>query len=281
MIQYNLHQHSYFSDGAEPPEAYVQKAIELEMAAVGFTEHSPLPFPTKFSLKEERASAYVKETDRLKEKYINEIAVYRGLEMDFIPGFSESFAYWRQQLKLDYAIGSVHLVKPENSEDLWFIDGPKKEVYDEGLQKLFNNDIKTAVKTYFRQVNQMIESQKFEIVGHMDKIKMHNQNRYFTENDKWYQDLVLETLSLIKEKDLIIEVNTRGLYKKRSESLFPDGFALQQVSKLNIPVVISTDAHHPDELNLFFEWAVLRLKEFKIYEVQYLNSKNWISIPLE
>ncbi|MBN2637562.1 MAG: histidinol-phosphatase HisJ [Bacteroidales bacterium] len=280
MIRYNLHQHSYFSDGAEAPEAYIQKAIELEMAAVGFTEHSPLPFPTHFSLKEEKADEYVSEMDRLKEKFKHQITIYRGLEIDFIPGFSENFTHWRKKLKLDYAIGSIHLIKPENNDELWFIDGPKKEIYDDGLQKLFGGNIKKAVKTYFRQVNQMIESQKFEIVGHMDKIRMHNQNRYFTEEDNWYQDLIMETLHLIKEKDLIVEVNTRGMYKKRADTLFPDGFTLQQVSKLNIPVIISSDAHHPEELDLLLEFTVLRLKEFDIHEVQYFENKNWISIPL-
>jgi histidinol-phosphatase (PHP family) len=68
MTRYNLHQHSYFSDGAVEPEAYVQKAIALNFSAVGFTEHSPLPFPTPFSLKQDRAKEYVSETERLKKK---------------------------------------------------------------------------------------------------------------------------------------------------------------------------------------------------------------------
>ncbi|MBN2616058.1 MAG: histidinol-phosphatase [Bacteroidales bacterium] len=280
MIRYNLHQHSYFSDGAEAPETYVQKAIELELAAVGFTEHSPLPFETSFSLKEERADEYISETDRLKEEYKNQIAVYRGLEIDFIPGLSENFDHWYNRLKLDYAIGSVHLVKPDRSEELWFIDGPKKEIYDEGLQNLFGNDIQKAVKTYFRQVNQMVESQEFDIVGHVDKIKMHNQNRYFTEEEKWYRDLILETLHLVKEKDLIVEVNTRGMYKKRAETLFPDGFALQQIATLNIPVLISSDAHLPEELDLLFEYTLGKLKENNIHEVYYFENKNWVALPL-
>lgn len=280
MIRYNLHQHSYFSDGAEAPEAYVQKAIELELAAVGFTEHSPLPFPTPFSLKEERVDEYVSETDRLQKKYKNQLAVYRGLEFDFIPGISENFAHWSQRLKLDYAIGSVHLVKPDDSDELWFIDGPKKEIYDEGLRNLFSGDIQKAVTTYYRQVNQMIESQEFDIVGHVDKIKMHNQNRYFSEDEKWYQNLVRETLHLIREKNLIVEVNTRGMYKKRAETLFPDGFALQQISELKIPVLISSDAHLPEELDLLCEYAALKLKENNIGEVQYFENKNWVALPL-
>lgn len=280
MIRYNLHQHSYFSDGALEPEAYVQKAIELNFTAVGFTEHSPLPFATPFSLTEERLDDYIAETNRLQENYKEQISVFRALEMDFIPELSEDFGYWRNRLNLDYAIGSVHLVKPENSEELWFIDGPKRETYDEGLDQFFGGDIRKAVRTYYRQLNQMIESQSFEIAGHVDKIKMHNQNRYFTEDDNWYRDLLLETLGLIKEKDLIVEVNTRGMYKKRSEALFPDTLGLQYISENDIPVIISSDAHHPDELNLLFDFTINRLKAFNIRSVQYLKNKNWTTIPL-
>ena len=280
MIRYNLHQHSYFSDGSSEPETYVQNALKLGFKAMGFSEHSPLPFPTKFSLKENRVEDYVQETERLKKKYGDRIELYRALEMDFIPGFSENFDFWRKKAKLDYAIGSVHMVQPVNDSELWFIDGPDSSIYDDGLQKFFGMDIKKAVKNYFYQVNQMIDNQKFEIVGHVDKIKMHNQNRYFTEDESWYRSLVEETVHLIREKDLIVEVNTRGLYKKRSDRLFPDDFALQRIKEMNIPVLISSDAHKPEELDLLFETAEKRLLEIGFGEVVYFDKGNWKNISL-
>ena len=280
MPNYNLHQHSTFSDGKSEPEAYVKKALELGFRAMGFAEHSPLPFPTSFSLKEENADAYVQETTRLKELYHEKLALYRALEFDFIPGLSDDFSFWRKKLQLDYAIGSVHLVKPEQDDGLWFIDGPLREKYDDGLKRYFNNDIKKAVRTYYFQVNQMIETQPFEIVGHLDKIKMHNANRYFGEEEKWYRQLVNETLALIKEKDLVVEVNTRGLYKKRSNRLFPDDETLKQVKNRGIPVLISTDAHHPDELHAFMDFAVHRLVEIGIKSVVFFRSGTWENVSL-
>jgi len=280
MIQYNLHQHSIFSDGAAEPEVYVQNAINLGFEAMGFSEHSPLPFPTKFSLKEDRVEDYVLETERLKEKYAGQINLYRALEMDFIPRFSENFAFWRKKVKLDYAIGSVHMVQPEDGSELWFIDGPDRTIYDKGLQQFFGGDIKKAVKAYFNQVNRMIESQPFDIVGHMDKIKMHNQNRYFTGEESWYRNLIDETLHLICEKDLIVEVNTRGLYKKRSDRLFPDDYTLQQVHDLDIPVLISSDAHQPEELNLLFETAEKRLLEMGFDAVVCFEKGCWKYVSL-
>jgi histidinol-phosphatase (PHP family) len=58
-IKYNLHQHTIFSDGKETPQKFVERAIELDFSKIGFSEHSPLPFPNPFSLKEENVDAYV------------------------------------------------------------------------------------------------------------------------------------------------------------------------------------------------------------------------------
>ncbi len=281
MPNYNLHQHSTFSDGKSEPEAYVKKALELGFRAMGFAEHSPLPFPTSFSLKQENAEAYVRETARLKELYHSQIVLYRALEFDFIPGISDDFSFWRDKLHLDYAIGSVHLVRPENRDGLWFIDGPKREKYDDGLRKYFGNDIKKAVKTYYLQINKMIESQQFEIVGHLDKIKMHNAGRYFKEDEKWYRRLVSETLELVKAKGLVVEVNTRGLYKNRSDRLFPDDGTLKQICKMKIPVLISTDAHQPDELNSYMDYAQNRLIETGIKSVAFFcGNGKWEDVAL-
>lgn len=267
MIKHNLHMHTRFSDGGSEPIDYVKQAIELGFTDIGFTEHSPLPFDNPFSLKESDIDDYIKITEQLKEQYSGKINIFRALEMDYIPGISTDFENWRNKCKADYLIGSVHLVKPENSEELWFTDGPKYETYDEGLNKLFECNIKKGVKAYYHQMNEMIETQEFEIVGHVDKIKMHNRNRYFKEDEKWYQDLVDECLDLIAEKGLIVEINTRGIYKKRYQGLFPDGIALKKVKNRNIPIIISSDAHLPHEINLEFESTFKKLKEYGLTEL--------------
>lgn len=281
MPKYNLHQHSVFSDGKEEPYKYVERAIELNFSAIGFTEHSPLPFNTPFSLKEENIQNYIDEIDSLKDKFSDKLEIYRALEMDFVPVFSEDFDYWRKECKTDYLIGSVHLVSSSKENPLWFTDGPDPDIYDQGLHEFFGGDIKKAVKTFYTQTNQMIETQEFDIIGHFDKIKMHNANRFFTDEDVWYRKLIDETVELIKEKDLIVEINTRGLYKKRSDKLFPDDYALKLVKEKNIPIIVSSDAHKPDEINNLFPQTVDYLKKMGFKEMMEFSNCNWRSIELK
>jgi len=271
----NHHTHSLYSDGSSQPEEYISAAIEKGFNLLGFTEHSPLPFENTFSFKKENKDEYLVLMNNLKQKYSDQIAVFSGMEMDYIPGMSENFSKVKAEYKLDYLIGSVHLVRPADKDELWFTDGPNYKTYDKGLKELFACDIKKAVSTYFYQLNEMIENQHFDIIGHFDKIKMHNRDRFFKEDESWYITLVNETLSLIQDRDIIVEVNTRGIYKKRSETTYPGLDILKKIKAMRIPVMVNSDAHKPHELDGEFEYGFSLLKEAGIGEVVYFKGNGW------
>ena len=260
MQTFTLHTHSIYSDGKSTPVEMIEEAIKQKLTMIGFSEHSPLPFENNFSLK--AAWDYVEDVKEHAVTFADEIKIKCGLEADYIPAVTQPFAETRKYYGLDYVIGGVHLVgKSANPDEIWFIDGPKYEVYDEGLQKFFDCDIRRAVKAFYQQTNEMIENEQFDIIAHFDKIKMHNRNRYFTEDEKWYRDLAFETLGLIAEKGLIMEINTRGIYKKRCPDLYPSPWLIKEARKKNIPVMISSDAHHCSELTLEFATAANALLE--------------------
>jgi histidinol-phosphatase (PHP family) len=271
----NHHTHSLYSDGSSQPEEYILAAIEKGFNLLGFTEHSPLPFENTFSFKKENRDEYVELMKTLKQKYSSQIAMYSGMEMDYIPCMSDSFGKVRSEYKLDYLIGSVHLVKPDNTDELWFTDGPDYKTYDKGLNELFGADIRKAVTRYYQQLNEMIETQQIEIIGHFDKIKMHNRDRFFKEEEDWYRALVTETLELIQDRDIIVEVNTRGIYKQRSETTYPGLDILKQIKAMRIPVMVNSDAHKPHELDGEFGFAFSLLKEAGIDEVVYFKGNGW------
>lgn len=261
MQKFNLHTHSIYSDGKSTPREHVEEAIRQGLVKLGFSEHGPLPFDNNFSVKAERMPEYLAEIAQLKEELDgrdgrDRLEILVGLEADYIPGVSECFAVTKEKYHLDYLIGGVHLVgHSANPEELWFIDGPKWEIYDEGLMKFFNGDIRKAVRCFFDQTNQMIEHEAFDIIAHFDKIKMHNRDRYFHEDEDWYCKLALETLDLIHQKGLVMEINTRGIYKKRYNGFYPSPWLMKEAHKMGVPMIISSDAHHYSELTLEFDSA--------------------------
>jgi histidinol-phosphatase (PHP family) len=274
-MNFNLHTPTLFCDGKADPEAYVKKALELGFHTLGFSGHAPVPFENNFSIKEEEFDNYISTINSLKEKHKGQINIFLALEIDFIPGITKSFSEFKKQGNLDYTIGGVHLVRNKDKQGLWFIDGPKYETYDEGLQKLFNGNIRKGVEAYYEQVREMTITQKPDIIAHFDKIKMHNKNRYFSEEESWYKDLVWKSLKTILDAGSIVEVNTRGLYKKRSDTTFPGPAILEQIHHLKIPITLSSDAHQPEELDGYYKETIGLLKDIGFKDLMCFSADGW------
>ena len=126
----------------------------------------------------------------------------------------------------------------------------------------------------------MIENEQFDIIAHFDKIKMHNRDRYFHEDEPWYRKLALETLDLIREKGLIMEINTRGIYKKRYNGFYPSPWLMEEACKMGVPAIISADAHHFSEITLEFEAAEEALKSAGYRSVVNFKDGQWFDVPL-
>ena len=274
MQHFNLHTHSTFSDGKSPMEDTIEEAIRQGMHTLGISDHSSLPFPSRVSIPMDKNDEYATILKELRNKYSGRINVLASMEMEFIPGIVVDFEKTKRDYQLDYLIGSVHLVG-KTPDTLWFIDGKDVEPYDVGLQKYFGGDIKKGVRAYFDQENEMIETEKFDIIGHFDKIKMNSRGRYFHEDEKWYRDMVFETLDLIKQHDLIVEINTRGLYKQRYNGFYPSEWLLPRMKEMDIPVLISSDSHQYWELTYFFKEAEEALKAVGYKETMCFKNGQW------
>lgn len=276
MLKFNYHSHSNFCDGKNSLEEMAISAIDKGLKYFGFSAHSPVPFENDFALAFENVDAYLAETLRLKEKYKDKIQLFTSMEFDYIPELCDDVQERAKSYGLDYIISSVHLV---SGNGLWFIDGSKQESYDKGLRECFAGDIRKAVKAFYHQTNEMIINAKPDIVGHFDKVKMHNKDRYFLEDEAWYEDLVLESLRTMKENNTICEINTRGLYKGRSNDYFPQTKWIKEMAKLQIPITISTDCHKSDEVDMLFSQCWNDIKELGHKEVWYFDG-SWKTTAL-
>jgi len=273
---YNLHTHTNFCDGTGDPEEYVITAIDKGFHTLGFSSHAPVPFKNNFAIKDDNElQNYCQTIRQLQQKYHDRISICLALEIDFIDGISRDFSDFMQDCRLDYTIGSVHLVKNGNDQRLWFIDGARVETYTEGLENIFGGDARKAVTAYYHQLNRMVSEQKPDIIGHFDKIKMHNQDRYFREDEPWYIDLVMELLENIERLGVIVEVNTRGIYKKRSNDLYPGKWILQIIKEKGLPVTLSADAHKPEEIDGYYPETLEILRNIGFKNLVYFNDGRW------
>lgn len=269
MMRYNYHTHSHYDDGKEELEDFVREAIRLGFDALGFSGHSPLPLNNEWSIPAEKLPAYIAEAKQLKEKYASDIRLYLGLEIDYIPGISENFSDLINGIPLDYCIGSVHLVKHPESGKIWFIDGPA-EGYYKGIDELFNGNAREAVTAFYKQSIRMVETQPLNIIGHLDKVKMHNREGLFDTNESWYQELIDQLLDAIAARQVIVELNTRGVYTGKSEEYFPSELILNKCLQRRIPVMVNTDAHHPAQLDKHFREGTELLKRIG-YEASLIH----------
>lgn len=271
----NFHSHTHYCDGTAAPEEYVREAVRMGLPAYGFTSHAPVLFPTDWNIADDKLNDYLSDIQSLKKKYDRQIQIYLGLEIDFIPGIAGRRKNILENVDLDYFIGSIHFVESLPSGEYWNID-TSPELFQQGLLEIFKNDFRKAATRFWEITRQMIEEDKPDIVGHLDKIKMFNkENCYFSESESWYTDQVELTLDLIKNRGCIVEINTRGFYRYGQTDLYPGEWVIRRLSEKGIPIMINSDAHKPSEITEGMGYAAKILKGLGHNKLVLLYYKQW------
>jgi histidinol-phosphatase (PHP family) len=268
---FNFHTHSNFCDGKGTAEEYFDSATQKNFISLGFSSHAPLPFDCKWCMPPSKLQDYYTAIADLKKKHSSP-EVYKSLEIDFIPNVISPDDF---KADLDYTVGSIHFTDAFADGTHWEIDGPHLPFLD-GLAQIFNNNMKHAMTRYFELTRQMVAESGPTIVGHLDKMKIQNkEDKFFKESDSWYIAEVEKTLDEIEKTGSIVEVNTRGLYQKKSTTTYPSPWILELIHERNIPITLSSDAHHPDDLVNQFEETVIALKKIGFKKISVLQKGEW------
>ena len=273
MYWTNYHSHCTFCDGRSEMEEFVRFAIDKGIKSYGFSSHAPLPFSTKWTMKEEQFGDYHLEFSRLKNKYKHEIELHFGLEVDYIYNCSDTDSAFFKNKNFDYLIGSIHFLDEITENHYFCIDGDFSE-FDNDLKKKYNGDIKHVATRFYEVSALMIEKGGFDIVGHFDKINLNGL--HYEEFDTcafWYKTLVAETLQLVKEKGLLLEINTKSLYKKGFT--YPHQQFYPLINELQIPIVVNSDCHYPVNVIDGYEPTFAALKKAGFKTMRQLIKNQW------
>lgn len=267
----NYHTHSHYCDGKGTIADYAVAADEVNMMSLGISSHAPLPFECRWSMKPADFDRYLSDFQHIKSK----TPLYKSLEVDYIPGLTGPDRFSNS---LDYTVGSIHFVEKFDNGTHFEIDGPHAQ-FIKGLQEIFHHDIRGLVVRYFELTREMVEKSTPTIVGHLDKIKM--QNTYtplFIEHEGWYMDEIEKTLDCIATAGCILEVNTRGLYQRKTSSPYPSPWVLKKAIDKNIPITLCSDAHHPDDLTRNFTQTAFILYDLGFRRLSALHEGRWQSL---
>lgn len=257
---YDFHLHSNFSvDCKVPPEDMVKEAINLGLKAICFTDHIDLALDSDrskdvlFNIED-----YIKEMNKLKYSYINEIEVLKGAEFGLQEGLIDKYNEL-SNYPFDFILCSIHSVDGERIFS-------KESKFDEDYEK-------GQVRYYTEMLNVIRKFDNFDSLAHIDFI-----DRYYKFKDMEYEftdaakELVYEILKVIIDKEKSLEINTAAL-RYEMNCFHPQDDILDMYRGLGGELItVGSDAHYVQDLAYGVKDAQKYLKD-KGFRYLYIYKK--------
>lgn len=243
MLLTDYHTHTPLCLHAEGwPIDCARAAAERGLAEIGISDHSPMDGPEPFDDWRMRRADLPRYFDAVAEaRATSPIPVRLGLECDFIIGHEA----WLDELAgladWDYLIGSTHYIAPG-----FDVDSPRH----------VNRYTRTPHATeeiweaYWQAFRAMAASGRFDFLAHPDLPKKFG-HRPPGDLRRFYEPAI----EAIVRGGSALEVSTAGLHKPVGE-LYPGDEFLRLACAAGVPVLINSDAHHPDEVGRDFDRAL-------------------------
>lgn len=249
----DLHNHTPLCNHADGTiDQYVEAAIKSGTKFFGFADHAPMDFDPKYRMSFNDMAAYEADVLAAQEKYRDKIKILLGYEVDYLENHMDERVL---NAKVDYLIGSVHFI------DEWGFDNP------EFIGRYEHENIDEIWEKYFLAIEKMAQTKLFDIVGHLDLIKVFK----FMPN-KNIIDIAKNALIAIKEASMSLELNVAG-YRKPIGEPYPSKELLEEAFKLNIPITFSSDAHTPTQVNLYNDQITQLAREVGYTECVYYENR--------
>ena len=248
-MRQNLHTHTTYCDGINSAEEMVQAAIAKRFDILGFSGHGPVKDPYAMSI--EGTRQYVNEIRMLKEKYMDQISIYLGVEED------STNRMWLKE-PFEYVIGSVHTL---SHEGMTLAIDYNRGVLEAMYESWFGSDFRALAKQYYADVTAMKDWDEVDIIGHLDLITKYNEDESFIRfDDPVYVSYACDAIDAFAGKK-ILEVNTGAIARKNRRTPYPYKNLLAYMHEKNVQIVLNSDCHDAAYLDCAFEETLKLIKE--------------------
>jgi len=175
-----------------------------------------------------------------------------GIEADFIPGREERMRDLVDERDFDYVIGSIHFLGDHA------LDYDRFDVWTTG------ESADRVWRRYFEWLGEAAMSGIFDVLAHPDLVKHWGRERPWPERDpRYYYEIAMEGIA---ESGIAVELSTAGLRKPVGE-LYPARAFLEMVVDAGNPIVLSSDAHTPEQLGFAYDQALELLTDLGVSEL--------------
>ena len=260
MALSNFHTHTEFCDGKSCAEEMTERAVELGFSELGFSSHSPLD-GEDWCLTPENFAKYADTVLSLKERYCEKTKIFLGIEQDFM---SEKI-----NLPFEYIIGSVHSVETHDGER--FVDISLDGVL-ETIDKYFGGDAYTYAEAYYDRVGYVVAKTGCDIIGHFDLVTKYIEKvPYLSEDHPRYIAAQDKALDKLLSTNAVFEVNTGAIARGHRTTPYPNARVLQRLREAGKAVVVNSDCHHKDKLDMGIVRATRMMESLSITTLTTLD----------
>lgn len=223
----NYHTHTWRCLHAAGTEReYVENAIKGGYKILGFSDHTPMPYPggyvSNVKMRSDQLEDYVDTVLALREEYRRDIEIHLGLEVEYYPGLFEALLTLLQPYPIEYFLLGQHYLGDEIGEPYCgaATDDPKH------------------LLRYCAQSMEALKTGRFTYFAHPDLI-------HFTGDEKLYEESMGRLCQGAKELSVPLEINFLGIWDGRN---YPAPRFWKIAGEVGNTVVFGADAHQPDKV---------------------------------
>ncbi|MHA6253072.1 histidinol-phosphatase HisJ family protein [Oceanobacillus sp. CAU 1775] len=254
---FDYHMHSNFSADCDTKmEATIEKAIELGLEEICFTDHIDYDYPDKEWVFEFNLKQYDRKIKEVQDKYRDKIRIKKGVEIGVQPHVLEKYEQLMKEESFDFVICSMHATEKKDLHSGEFFEG---------------KTVEEAYEIYYRELLSCVRDFKeFSVLGHLDLVK-----RYTKEKSKEnFHEIMREIFQEIIPAGKGIELNTSGIRYGLGTGLPSfDILKLYKESGGEI-ITIGSDSHVPETLAYNFTDGLKQIKEAGFnYIASFTNGK--------
>jgi len=245
-IYSDFHIHTAFCNHASGTmEEYVEHAIPKGLTKIVFLEHMEegIRSERQLWLGEAEFAAYFQEGRRLQGKYAGRIEIGLGVECGFNRHHADTLRNRLAAREWDEIGISCHFLELTPETDHLNLLSRKQE----NITRAMEHNLHGIFARYLEQLTDAVSVLPGTILCHLDAALRYVPG--FCPAEEHYQQIE-NLLDIVQSRQMAIEYNTSGI-AIRGE-LFPASRIRQMADARKIPVVLSSDAHRPEDVGRNF-----------------------------